>query len=64
MGKWIPYLIVGLVIVAMLTHPAGTAAGLTAGGSIITGESAILSGQGQTGGQKGTVMGAGNTFIF
>lgn len=64
MTKWIMYIVIGLVIVAAITHPAGSAAGMTAAGNVLTGESAILSGQNNTGGQHGTVSNAGSYYSF
>lgn len=64
MHKTIMYIIIGLVIVAMLTHPAGTAVAMTGGKDLVTGESAILAGQGQTGGTHGTVISGPSTFLL
>lgn len=62
MSKWVMYVIIGLIVVAAVTHPAGAAGGMTAAGNVLTGESAILAGQGQSGGQKGSVNGVGSFY--
>jgi len=58
------YIIVGLVIVAALTHPAGTATAMTGATTLITEQSKILSGQNNSGGTTGRVQGNGNFYSF
>lgn len=62
--RWIMYLVVGSIVVAMLTHPAGTAVGLTGVTNLVTGESAILAGQGQAGGTHGTIVAGSTTYAL
>lgn len=62
--RWIMYLIVGSVVIGMLTHPAGSAVALTGVTNLVTGESAILAGQGQAGGQHGTVVSGSTTYAL
>lgn len=45
--------------VLIVTHPAGGAGEMVAGGSVLDNTLAIETGQGQTGGQHGTVTGVG-----
>jgi hypothetical protein len=44
----------------IVTHPAGSAGDMVAGGSVLDNTLAIETGQGQTGGQHGQVSGVGN----
>lgn len=46
--------------VLIVTHPAGASGDMVAGGSVLDNTLSIETGQGNTGGVKGTVM--GNTF--
>ncbi len=61
MHKAVMWMIIALVIVAMLTHPAGTAVAMTGTKDLVLGQSAILSGQGQTGGQHGYIQAVGGS---
>lgn len=58
MKHWIMYVIIALVIIGAITHPAGSTSLLTVGEKGVMGESALLSGQGVAGGSKGTVNGS------
>lgn len=64
MAKIAIYVIVGLVVVAALTHPAGTATAMTGVTTLVTEQSKILSGQNNGGGQSGRVSGFGNYYSF
>lgn len=44
----------------IVTHPAGAAGDMVAGGSVLDNTLSIETGQGQTGGQHGAITGVGN----
>ena len=53
--KIIMFLIIGAIILDLVTHPAGAAGGMVAGGSVLNKSLAIESGQGITSGTTGSV---------
>lgn len=59
-AKIVTLLIFGAIVVLIVSHPAGAAGDMVAGGSVLDNTLSIESGQGATGGVKGTVTGVGS----
>ena len=58
-AKIVTLLIFGAIVVLIVSHPAGAAGDMVAGGSVLDNTLSIESGQGATGGVSGTVTGVG-----
>lgn len=58
-GKGLTVLFFGALGVLVVTHPAGSAGDMVAGGSVLDNTLAIESGQGVTSGTKGSINGVG-----
>ena len=54
-GKWLTLLVVGAIIVLMVTHPAGSAANMAVGGSVLTNVLNVESGANVAGGSTGAI---------
>lgn len=60
----IMWVIVGLMVVLIVTHPAGFAGDVTTVGTLGYKESQLLTGQGQTGGVAGSISGPGYSVSY
>ncbi len=54
------YVIIGLIIMGAILHPAGSTALLETGSKGVLGVGGLLEGQGATGGVRGNVSGVGS----
>lgn len=63
-GKWLTILVTATIIVALITHPAGSAGDMAVGGAVLDKTLSITSGQGISSGTKGAVSYNGSGVYF